>query len=132
MNASAINAAARVLLVEDHPQLRRILHQALQAEGFQVSVTSGATEAMESLAAGLQADLLLSDIRMPGPIDGLRLARWVRNNHPRMAILLQTGYTDTDHTEFMVLRKPFAPQELVEAIDRALSEQRARNEVRPA
>lgn len=127
MNPPDAVPAARVLLVEDHPQLRRILHQTLQAEGFEVSVMSAATEAMESLAAGLQADLLLSDIRMPGPIDGLRLARWVRDKHPRIAILLQTGYTETDHNEFLVLRKPFAPQELVDAIERALAEQRVRN-----
>ena len=122
---SAADVEFQLLLVEDHPQLRKILSQALQAEGFRVCAAATATEAMQHFSDGFAADLLLSDIRMPGPVDGLRLAQWVREHYPHVAILLQTGFSETDQSEFQVLRKPFEAQELMDAIHRALADRAA-------
>jgi DNA-binding response OmpR family regulator len=54
-------------------------------------------------------------------MDGIQLARWVRQNRPSMAILLQTAYSDLDTSEFKILRKPFSPEELTAAIRELLS-----------
>lgn len=112
---------ARVLLVEDHAQLRRILTTTLVASGYQVTAAESGDAALILLKGGLQIDTLLSDIRMPGKIDGKQLAEWLRAARPSVAILLQTGYSDVQTGSFAVLRKPFTPEELItrlESLDR--------------
>jgi CheY-like chemotaxis protein len=77
---------------------------------------------MTLLMEGLQIDIVLSDIRMPGRIDGIQLAEWLRAARPSIPILLQTGYTDVQTGEFPVLRKPFMPDELLTMLDSVVSE----------
>lgn len=112
MNDASAIAAIHVLLVEDHARLRRILQWALESDGFRVTSAESADEAVALLEKGATVDILLSDIRMPGSIDGLQLARWVRDHHPGIAILLQTGFSDLDTGDFPLLRKPYPPEEL--------------------
>jgi DNA-binding NtrC family response regulator len=69
-------------------------------------------------------DLLFSDIRMAGRMDGLQLARWVREHRPGMEILLQTGFTELLTGDFTVLQKPYSPQELIAAIRTTLEKRR--------
>jgi len=104
--------AIHVLLVEDHSRLRKILQLALESDGFRVTAAQSADEALALLASGAAVDVLLTDIRMPGSIDGLQLARWARDQHAGMAILLQTGFSDLDTGDFPLLRKPYPPEEL--------------------
>jgi CheY-like chemotaxis protein len=77
---------------------------------------------MTLLEEGLQIDILLSDIRMPGRIDGIQLAKWLRAARPSIPILLQTGYTDVQTGDFPVLHKPFMPDELLTMLDSVVSE----------
>ena len=110
-----------VLLVEDHALLRRMLEQVLTDAGLRVTVAETADQAMTIFEGGLRPDLLLSDIRMPGQLSGLDLARWTRQRHPSLAILLQTGFADLDTGELRVLRKPFAPDMLLAAVRESLA-----------
>jgi DNA-binding response OmpR family regulator len=112
VNEGSAIVAAHVLLVEDHSRLRKILQLALESDGFRVTAAESADEAVTLLENGVRVDILLSDIRMPGSIDGLQLARWVRRHHARIAILLQTGFSDMDTGDFPLLRKPYPPEEL--------------------
>ena len=60
-------------------------------------------------------DLVFSDIIMPGKMDGLKLARAIREKNPRLPILLTTGYSESAknvRADFPVLRKPYQLHEL--------------------
>lgn len=109
-------AALHVLVVEDHAQVRKFVAIVLGNAGFRVTTAADGDEARRVLEGGAVVDLLFSDIRMPGSMDGIELARWVRTHHPAMAILLQTGYSEVRVDEFPVLQKPYAPEALIEAI----------------
>ena len=114
-------AIVHVLLVEDHERLRAILRQSLTAEGFAVTAAASADAALALLRDGLVPDVLFTDIRMSGSIDGLELARWVHQRLPEVRVLLQTGYADVPADEFTVLLKPFTPEELHVATRRLLA-----------
>ncbi len=121
-NKALPNEGLRLLLVEDHAQLRRILTRTLAEAGYKVTTAASGDAAMTLLMEGLQIDIVLSDIRMPGRIDGIQLAEWLRAARPSIPILLQTGYTDVQTGEFPVLRKPFMPDELLTMLDSVVSE----------
>jgi two-component system, response regulator PdtaR len=78
------------MLVEDHPALRRILAQTLTALGFTVQALADADAARAAIEREGCPDLLFSDVRMPGSMTGIELARWVRQRYPDARILLQT------------------------------------------
>jgi DNA-binding LytR/AlgR family response regulator len=64
-------------------------------------------------------DLVLSDIVMPGKLDGLGLARAIRLKHPGLPILLATGYSEAAQSaqmDFPILRKPYQIHELSRAL----------------
>lgn len=128
MNEGSAIVAIHVLLVEDHSRLRKILQFALESDGFRVTAVESADEAVALLANGTMADILLSDIRMPGRFDGLRLARWAREHRPEMAILLQTGFSDLDTGDFSLLRKPYPPEELSARLHAILADRRKRQD----
>jgi len=96
--------------------LRGIMEQALLTAGLEVTVAESGDQAAALLAGGACPDVLLSDIRMRGKLNGQDLARWAKERYPSLVILLQTGFGDVDHCEFPVLRKPFGPEVLLDAI----------------
>jgi CheY-like chemotaxis protein len=82
---------------------------------------AGALEAMERH----EYDLVISDIVMPGSIDGLALARAMRERRPSLPVLLVTGYSQAATEaapEFTVMRKPFQFAELSRASARMIAE----------
>ena len=85
MESSSANA---LLVVDDEPEMRGLLAEYLGRHGFAVRVAAGAAEARELLAESLPAAALL-DVNMPGE-NGLALARWLREAHPQVAILMVT------------------------------------------
>ena len=111
----------RVLLVEDNDRLRSILERSLQAIGCSVQTAGRAMEAITILQGGAQFDLLLSDVRMPGELDGISLGHWVREHAPGTRVLLQTGFTAGSPGPFRTLEKPFTLEELVEAMQAVLA-----------
>ena len=102
--------------------LRRVLERTLDENGFDVTVAESGDAAQALLLQGLQIDCLFTDIRMPGRLNGLDLARWAAGQQPGIAIVLQTGYTDIDTGDLPVLRKPFSPDALIEAIRAAIGQ----------
>jgi CheY-like chemotaxis protein len=110
-----------VLIVEDHARLRNILKMALAADGYQTTAAASGDEAIALLESGLLADIVLTDIRMPGRCSGLGLAHWVREHRPNMAVLLQTGFAQTDTGDVPLLRKPFTLEVLTRCIRNLLT-----------
>jgi len=82
-----------ILVVEDDPLVRMPIAEYLRDCGYNVLEADDASEAVSLIDGGHDVDLVFSDIRMPGLMDGLELARWVRRTHPGLPVLLTSGYT---------------------------------------
>ncbi len=113
-----------VLLVEDHPDVAEVSASMLMELGYAVHAVGDATAALKALEQR-DFDLVVSDIVMAGPMDGVALARAVRQRRPDLAVLLMTGYSKAAAgalAEFNVLRKPFQLAELSRATARVIAE----------
>jgi PAS domain S-box-containing protein len=108
-----------VLLVEDNPDVAFASTALLEQLGYEVNWASDADAALKEFAAR-HFDLVLSDIVMPGRLDGVALARAIRQRSPDTPILLATGYAESGDggLEFPVLRKPFQIHDLSRALGR--------------
>jgi PAS domain S-box-containing protein len=128
-------APGRVLLVEDNPEVGDVTTALLQRLGREVVSVSTAADALSRLEAGERFDLVLSDIVMPGPVDGAALASRLLAHFPDVPIVLMTGYQEPSRTVppgVEILRKPFDLQALQDALtdakaaDKALAQSSAR------
>jgi DNA-binding NtrC family response regulator len=89
--AAPAREAKRILIVEDEPDIRRILQLFLTEKGFQVTVADQPARALEILEQG-PVDLILSDVRMPG-MSGLELLRYLKQRDPEIELVLMTAYS---------------------------------------
>lgn len=112
-----------LLLVDDEPSIRNIQRRILQNIGINTYEAESGEKALELLATGIDIDILLSDIIMPGKISGRELADNVSINYPAIKILLATGYEELNSSEisndrktYPVLRKPYNRQELIDKL----------------
>jgi CheY-like chemotaxis protein len=80
-----------VLIVEDEPIVRMSISDALLQAGFEVVSSSNGAEALELMAMRPDFFAVVSDIAMPGPIDGFELAREVQHRWPDIGIVLVSG-----------------------------------------
>lgn len=110
----------RILLAEDDARAREISAFVLQAEGYVVTVASNGTQALEMLMLDPDVDMLVSDINMPGGIDGIQLAQRVQQSlSPRRIILLSADPQGSfahfpEHVAF--LSKPYDRRALLDAV----------------
>jgi DNA-binding NtrC family response regulator len=121
--------AGRILLVEDEPDLRLMGQQCLTSIGLEVLVAESAEFALFLLTREGPFDALVTDIMLPG-LSGVELAEAARKIHPRMPVLLMTGYAGSPGARSMpgpganILRKPYRPDALrlrvAEMLQRAL------------
>ncbi len=113
-----------VLVVEDDELLRLLVCDFLE-ENFTVSKVSNADEALVFLRTEGDVDLLFSDVHMAGSMNGIELARRVRDEFPLIRIVLTSGgVTRTELCqEFPFVPKPYQPQQLVTLLSAALNEQ---------
>jgi CheY-like chemotaxis protein len=85
-----------VLVVEDEVLIRSAVAEYLRMSGNSVVEATNAAEAIALFAARVVVDVVFSDIQMPGPMDGLGLARWVRQHHPDIHVMLTSGNADAN------------------------------------
>ena len=117
------------LLVEDNPEVAKVTEQMIEQLGYRVQRAGGAEEALE-LAERMQFDLVMSDIVMAGPMDGVGLARALRHRQPDLPVVLVTGFSTSAikaELEFAILRKPFEVSDLSRVMTKAIAEARAAN-----
>jgi PAS domain S-box-containing protein len=112
-----------VLLVEDDPDVRRIVRRQLASLGYPVLEAEGAREALGLVERVEGIRVVLSDIGLPGGMSGTELAREVRARLPGVGVLLMTGHAMVDargsgEGELPVLRKPIEPETLAAALAR--------------
>lgn len=82
-----------ILVVEDEFLIGAMLSDRLQECGFRVLEASSADEAVAIVEnIDVPIDLVLTDIRMPGSMDGLGLAKWLKANRPMMPVILASGH----------------------------------------
>jgi signal transduction histidine kinase/CheY-like chemotaxis protein len=126
--ASAKIGRKRVLLVEDDAQLNELVTQMLEELGAEVLRASSAAEGLRQFDPAA-VDAVISDMVMPGAMNGLELARAVRARKPDAAVLLMTGYSDAagaaEAEGYPVLRKPFTLAQLEERFPLAALRQTA-------
>jgi two-component system KDP operon response regulator KdpE len=117
-------SAGRILVVDDDPQIRRVLKVTLAGQGFEVDAAKNGDEALERLREG-RPDLVLLDINMPG-MSGLDLCREVRKTSEVAIIMLTVRDDEADTVEALdagaddYVTKPFTPPELLARIRAAL------------
>ncbi len=121
---SEVRLDCEVLLVEDEPEVAESTRALLEMLGGRVRVVEGAEQALAAIAGpSPRPDVVLSDVAMPGALNGLALARRLRGLHPPVPIVLITGFTgeiDAALAEgFAVLAKPCDPGTLARALAEA-------------
>lgn len=119
-------ASAHVLVVDDDPDLLRLLSMRLRSSGYRVSAVDSAEAALSRVAIE-RPDLVLSDVRLPGR-DGLALFDELRQHHPALPVILLTAHgtipdavAATARGVSGYLTKPFDSQALLEKIRQALA-----------
>jgi len=113
-----------VLVVEDSRDVAEVTSSLLEQLGYRVVRAENAAEALRHLQQGIGVDLLLSDIVMPGAINGLGLAQICQERFPEIPVLLTSGFSDAAQAadgRFDILRKPFELSALERAIEAALN-----------
>jgi two-component system, response regulator PdtaR len=105
-----------VLVVENEALVRLALVDWLEEEGLVVLEACDADQAIALLNTHPEVELLLTDIRMPGSMDGIRLAHGVRNRWPTVKIIVVSGLVNTQQSELPVdtvfIPKPYLHQTL--------------------
>ena len=91
------SAGGTVLVVEDNPEVLSVCISMLEQLGYETHAVSGAPAALEVLVQK-DFDLVLSDIVMPGGIDGAALANAIRARKPGLPVLLATGFSPSAAT----------------------------------
>ena len=119
-------AGAHLLLVDDDPDLLRLLSMRLEANGYKVSAVDSAEAALVRISMELPA-MVISDIRLPGR-DGMALFQQIRKQYPALPVILLTAHgTIPDAVEatslgaYAYLTKPFDAKVLLDRIGQALS-----------
>jgi DNA-binding NtrC family response regulator len=123
-------ATGRVLVVEDESLIRHCLCEQLCDHGFDVVSAANGDEAL-ALLNDPDVNFVITDIRMPGSIDGLRLAYMLHEERPEIEVVVVSGHVAqaTLPPDVPLVRKPYNIKDLVGAISRlsAKREQRLQN-----
>ena len=120
----AENALERptVLLVEDEVLIRLMLADELRSQGLQVLEASNADEALTVLQSSLPVHLLFTDIRMPGRMDGVALAKVAHARFPQIKSIIGSSGRPEQSIDFAnaFLAKPYDLRELADQVRRLL------------
>ncbi len=120
----------RVLLVEDEDMVRAVAERALTRAGYTVTSAADGDEGLAYVEQGVEFDLVLSDVVMPG-MDGPAMVREIRARHPSLPVLFMSGYAEEqlrkeiDIADVHFLPKPFTVQQVTDKVGGVLAAARA-------
>jgi len=127
MTASVMpRPAATILVIEDEPSVSAFVRAALERRGYSVVQASSGAAGLKQLEAGAFAGVI-SDIRMPGSINGADVHEWIRKNRPELSsrMILISGDTANSETQSLLassatpcLEKPFRVQKLITMVEK--------------
>jgi len=127
---ATIASSPTILVVEDEAMVRMLLAESLREAGYRVIEAGNAAEAITTLSEDASVDVVFSDVRMPGELDGFGLARWVKRHIPGMRILLTSGWDGEGRpagrcADAPLVNKPYSQRQVIELIDSLLHRQPA-------
>jgi DNA-binding NtrC family response regulator len=126
---------AIVLVVEDEILIRDAVAEYLRVSGYSVVETADATEAVAVFVSGEPIDVVVCDVDMPGPMDGLGLARWIHRHHPALPVLLTSGHGVAVSTgkrpAAPFIAKPYRLEKLAERLKSMLASRDSEPDDRP-
>lgn len=118
--------AAEILLVDDDPDLLKLIGLRLSAAGYRVKTAESGEAALAQIAVTRPA-VVVTDLRMPG-IDGMQLFEQINAQHPTLPVIILTAHgtipdavAATQRGVFGFLTKPFDPQELLKKVAQAVA-----------
>ena len=126
MTAASPLPSAPILLIEDEPSVTAFLRAALERRGYAVVNAASGTEGLKLLDAGKYSGVI-SDIRMPGSVNGAEVHAWIQKNRPELCarIILISGDTANSDTQALLARsgtpcieKPFRVQQLISIVEK--------------
>ena len=115
-----------ILLIEDEPSVSAFLRAALERKGYLVDQASSGAEGL-SLLAKQPYSGVITDIRMPGKINGADVHKWIQKNQPQLGtrIILISGDTANSETQTLLaqsgtpcIEKPFRVQQLMSVVEK--------------
>ena len=127
-----MNDAARIVVVDDEPEVREMIEEYLTGQGFAVTAAANGAE-LRCVLTEQCPDLVILDLKMPGE-DGLSLARYVRENHSAGIIMVTGAGTVVDRVVGLevgaddYVAKPFDPRELLARVRSVLRRTETRSE----
>ncbi len=105
-----------VLVVEDEGIVRALIVETLRDAGCAVTEAASADEAVRALKTAAQPDVLITDVKLPGALDGVELAARIRKDLPRMKVIVTSGHASPEnarHVADAFFAKPFELKRLV-------------------
>jgi two-component system chemotaxis response regulator CheY len=121
----------RVLVVDDEPDIRKVVRMTLQKAGYDVLEAENGEKAIETINTGenrLLLDVIICDIRMP-KVNGIEAIAYFRQNYPRVPLIVLTGFPDTDMATSLLrqgvvdyLVKPVEGEKLKASVARAMDQ----------
>ena len=118
--------AITILLIEDEPSVTAFVRAALERHGYGVVPAASGMEGLAHLAQGKFAGVI-SDIRMPGTVNGAEVHAWIQEHRPelkRRIILISGDTANSDTQEFLArsgtpcIEKPFRVQQLITTVEK--------------
>jgi DNA-binding NtrC family response regulator len=126
----------RILIIDDEPNIRRMVGALLSAEGYAVRDASDAASGMRAATAE-EPDAVLLDLMMPGPTDGMRALEAIREAIPDVPVIMMSGRAGlsdavkaTKLGAFHFLEKPLSPDSVLLTVRSAIELRRAKLEAR--
>ncbi len=126
MNAQAPAGLAPILLIEDEPSVTAFLRAALERHGYAVANAATGAEGLNMLSGGKYSGVI-SDIRMPGAVNGAEVHAWIQKNRPELCarIILISGDTANSETQAFLaqsrapcIEKPFRVQQFMTIVEK--------------
>ena len=118
---------ARILVVDDEPQVIETIRQILMLTGFHVETAENGKQAIERVRTGPELDLVITDMKMP-EMDGLELLKLIRQVRESLPVIILTGHGTLENALDSVeqgawdyVLKPFRVEKLRAAVLRAIS-----------
>jgi len=114
-----------ILLIEDEPSVSAFVRAALERRGYKVVQAKTGADGIRELSAGQYVGVI-SDIRMPGELNGADVHHWIQENRPELCrrIILISGDTANSETQSLLsksttpcIAKPFRVQELISTVE---------------
>jgi len=109
-----------ILVVEDEPLIRMSAVAALQDAGYWVLEAKNSAEALDVLSRHSEISIMVTDVRMPGHMDGLALVTWVQLNNPGIRSIVVSGNATAAQAgkagAFGFVAKPYLPDTIIQAV----------------